>query len=132
MERFNLRWTLLVPGIFLAASIHGMASGSSFREEFIKNYKEQRFQQQVRLVRENKELISGEVSALIEEAMQEDKSFEERMYLLDIANVMASMHKHWNDDEGPLKEVEPFIRQELEEEKQRVAELMKWKKQGMP
>jgi c(7)-type cytochrome triheme protein len=129
MKLVKYRWTLLLAGILLAASIHGMASEGSFREKFIGNYKGQRFQQQVLLVKENKDIIPEEVRALIEEAMQEDKGFEERMYILDIANVMASMHKHWNDDEGPLKEVEPFIREELEKEKQRVAELMKWKKE---
>jgi hypothetical protein len=61
--------------------------------------------------------------------MKEDKSFEERMYLLDIASTMASMHKYWNDEEGPLKEVEPYIRSELEKEDERVAKLMKWKKE---
>jgi c(7)-type cytochrome triheme protein len=61
--------------------------------------------------------------------MKEDKSFEERMYLLDIASTMAFMHKYWNDEEGPLKEVEPYIRAELKKEEQRSAELMKWKKE---
>jgi hypothetical protein len=91
------------------ASIHGVASEGSFREEFTENYKGQRFKQQVELVKENKDVIPAEVRALIEEAMQEDKGFEERMYLLDIANAMASMHKHWNDDEGPLKEVATLL-----------------------
>jgi hypothetical protein len=127
VKSYLFQWTLLLAGILLVVSIHGMASEGSFREKFIENYKGQRFKQQAEVVKENKDIIPEEVRALIEEAMQEDKGFEQRMYLLDIANAMASMHKHWNDDEGPLKEVEPFIRQELEKEKQRVAKLMKWK-----
>jgi c(7)-type cytochrome triheme protein len=126
---FHLLWTLLLTGILLTASIHSLAAGGSFRQEFIKNYKEQRFKEQVELVKENKDVIPGEVRALIEEAMQEDKSFEQRMYLLEMANAMASMHMHWNGDEGPINEVEPFIRKELKKEEQRVAELMKWKKE---
>jgi c(7)-type cytochrome triheme protein len=129
VKSYLFQWTLLLAGILLVVSIHGMASEGSFREKFIENYKGQRFKQQAEVVKENKDIIPEEVRALIEEAMQEDKGFEQRMYLLDIANAMASMHKHWNDDEGPLKEVEPFIRQELEKEKQRVAKLMKWKKE---
>jgi c(7)-type cytochrome triheme protein len=127
VKSYLFQWTPLLAGILLVVSIHGMASEGSFRQQFIENYEGQRFKQQAELVKENKDIIPGEVRAFIEEAMQEDKGFEERMYLLDIANAMASMHKHWNDDEGPLKEVEPFIRQELEKEKQRVAKLMKWK-----
>jgi c(7)-type cytochrome triheme protein len=122
-------WALPLAVIFFSASIHGFAAEGSFRQKFIKNYKEHRFKQQVELVKGNKDIIPEEVRALIEEAMQEGKSFEERMYFLDIANVMASMHMHWNGDEGPINEVEPFIRKELKKEEQRVSELMKWGKE---
>jgi c(7)-type cytochrome triheme protein len=112
-----------------AASINGFAVEGSFRQVFIKNYKEYRFKEQIQLVKQSKDIIPGEVKALVEEAMQEDRSFEERMHLLDIANAMASMYKHWHGDEGPLKEVEPYIRTELKKEDERVAKLMKWKKE---
>jgi c(7)-type cytochrome triheme protein len=118
----QMRRTLLPAIILFAASTHVFAVESSFREEFTTNYKAQRFQQQVILVKKNKDIIADEIRSL-------DKSFEERMYLLDIASTMASMHKYWNDEEGPLKEVEPYIRSELEKEDERVAKLMKWKKE---
>jgi c(7)-type cytochrome triheme protein len=125
----------LLEGLFLAgffvvtASFFSFAQDGSFREEFITNYKEQRFQQQVMLVKKNKDLIAAEIDSLIEEAMQEDKSFEERMYLLDIASTMGFMHKYWNNDTEPLNKVEPYIYRELKKEEQRTAELMKWKKE---
>jgi c(7)-type cytochrome triheme protein len=126
---------VLLTGLFLAgffvvaASFFSWGQDSSFREEFITNYKAQRFQQQVILVKKNKDLIADEIDSLIEEAMQEDKSFEERMYLLDIASTMGFMHKYWNDDDEPLNKVEPYIYKELKKEEQRTAELMKWKKE---
>lgn len=120
---------LLVAGVVLAVSMHSGASENSFRDKFMIYYKAQKFQAQVLLVKNNKDIIPDEVRSLIKEAMQEDKGFEQRMYILDVASSMAFMHKYWNGDEGPVKEVEPYIREELKKEQVRTAELMKWKKQ---
>ena len=100
--------------------------GATFREQFIKNRDANKFKEQVALVKKNKDVMPAEVGALIEEAMERDKEFSERMDLLDLASAMASMHKFWNRDEGPLKLLEPYIRNELRAEEKREAEVMRW------
>lgn len=112
----------------LLLSGHALAQQGSFRMEFITNYVGNRFQQQVILVKKNKEIIPGEVKSLTADAMAEGKTFEERMYLLDVAQAMATMHKYWNKDEGPLLEIETIVRMEIERENKRKAELAKWDK----
>ncbi len=102
---------------------------TDFLNEFTKNYYQQRFLAQTNLVKENKELVPRAVSKLIEESRTGNKVFEERMYLLNIASAMAYMQRHLHDDNGPLMEVEPIIKRELEQERKKNAELMKWKKE---
>lgn len=103
------------------------AAENSFREEFIRNYKGLRFEEQGMLVKKNKDIISNEIKMLITDAMLEE-AFERRIYLLDVAKVMAYMNKYWNSgDEGMIHEVETIISKEVEREDKRVAELMKWK-----
>ncbi len=104
------------------------SSASKFRKEFISNYISNRFQVQVMLVKKNKDIIPEEVKALISEAMAEGKTYEQRMYLLDIAQAMASMHKHWNGDDAPLIEVETLLKMLIHKENKRKAEIEKWKK----
>jgi len=104
------------------------AQKSSFRNEFIINYTSNRFQLQVLLVQANKDIIPGEIKALVAEAMVEGKPFDERMALLDIAQAMASMHSYWNHDPAPLVEVEMLVKMEVEKERQRKAEREKWNK----
>jgi c(7)-type cytochrome triheme protein len=60
--------------------------------------------------------------------MQGDKSFDARMDLLDIASAMASMHRHWNGDDGPLNEVDSHIRAEVKKEKERESLESKWRR----
>jgi hypothetical protein len=70
MERtrsYRLGRTLLPAIILFAASTHVFAVESSFREEFTTNYKAQRFQQQVILVKKNKDIIADEIRSLIDE-----------------------------------------------------------------
>lgn len=123
------KWALLaiIQLIFFLAC-DSMAQNRTFRSEFIENYIGNRFQQQAELVKKNRDIIPEEVRSLIADAMSGDKTFDQKIYLLGIANAMASMHKHWNGDEKPLLEVETLQKIEIEKEKKRVAEEQKWTK----
>lgn len=106
------------------------ASGAEvpFRKEFIENYRAMRHDYLSSLVRKNKFIIPGEVKALVEEASKGDKTFNERMELLDLASAMASMHRHWNGDERPLKLVDEAQREEIRREEERRKEEGKWER----
>ena len=119
----------------LAATVLLLLPGSSigdesFREEFITNYKTFQFKAQEELIKERgAEVMPGEIRSLIDEAVAE-KDFNRRMYLLDIANAMASGYQYWHGGADDLiKEIETLIKKELKQEEQRVAKLMKWKKE---
>ncbi len=107
------------------------AGNEGFREQFIKNYKTFQFKAQEELIREKgAEIMPGEMRALIDEAMADNKGFNRRMYLLDIASAMASGYQHWHGGgEDLIKEIETLIKTELKLEEQRVARLMKWRKE---
>jgi c(7)-type cytochrome triheme protein len=129
MKHNKLYLVLTVAGmVFLLLTEATLAQKATFREDFIRNYVSNRFKEQVLLVKQNKAKIPGEVHALVTDAMAAGRPFDQRMNLLDIAQAMASMHKHWNNDEKPLAEVEVLIRMEIEKENKRKAELEKWDK----
>lgn len=112
--------------LLLLSSTSAMAAADSFRNQFIMNYKSNRFQQQVELVKKNKETMPGEIKALTAEALSPDKDYEERMFLLDVANAMGSMYKSWHGDERPLIEVETIQKLEITREQARTAEAERW------
>lgn len=114
---------LLLSALFSTPSI---AQDSSFRRSFIANYIGNRFNEQVALVKSSKDAMPGEIKSLISEAMVPGNTFEKKMYLLDVANAMASMYKHWHNDDGPLLEVETIQRMEIKKEEERRAEAEKW------
>ncbi len=114
---------------FISGQCLADMSVTEFLNEFTNNYYQQRFVAQTDLVKRHKPLVPRAVSQLIEEAKTGEKSFEERMYLLNIASAMAYMQRHLHGDSAPLAMVDPVIKEELEQEKQRNAELMKWKKE---
>src|SRR3989338_6967856 len=89
--------------MFLLFSISsvGFAEESAFRKEFISNYMRNLFIQQAELVKKNKDIIPGEVRLLVADAMFPGTPYERKMHLLNIANAMASMYKHWHNDEKP-------------------------------
>ncbi|HHL39399.1 MAG TPA: hypothetical protein ENJ37_02725 [Deltaproteobacteria bacterium] len=106
------------------------AAESEFRKEFVYNYKNYLFDKQVRLVKKNKDVLPAEVRLLIVEATTGEKSFEEKMYLLDIASAMASMYKHWvGGGDELIREIEAVQKKEIWLEEERIAEIMKWKKE---
>lgn len=103
------------------------AEGNSFREEFIKHYKGLRIEEQVRLVKKNKDIIPNEIKMLIIDAMAEE-GFEKMIFLLDVAKALGYMNKYWHNGEDKIiQEVESIISKEVKKEDKRVAELMKWK-----
>ncbi len=118
---------LLLPAVSAAAKAE--MSITDFLNRFTENYYQQRFIAQTELIKNNKQLVPKAVSRLIEEAFAENKSFEERMYLLNIASAMAYMQRHLHGDGTLLAKIDPIIKKELDEERKRNAELMKWKKE---
>lgn len=102
------------------------SAASKFREDFAKSYRNNQFNYMSILIRENITRVPGEVRALIKEATASDKTYAEKMELLDLANTMATMHLHWNKDDGPLKEVEPVLKETVRKEEARKAEAAKW------
>ena len=117
--------------VLMLLATSAAAGGDSFREQFIRNYKNFQFKAQEELIKQQgADVMPGEIRALIDEAMAKDKSFNQRMYLLDIANAMASGYQYWyGGGDDLVKEIETLIKKELRQEEQRVAKLMKWKKE---
>jgi len=67
---------------------------NEFINEFTQNYYQQKFLAQTELVKKHGDLVPKAVNQLIEETKKESKSFEERMFLLNIASAMAYMQRH--------------------------------------
>lgn len=128
-SRLLLAAVLLVLGSWLLAASAATMTAGAFRAEYIRNYGARAFDAQVRLVKANPTLVPGVIQSLTAEAMQADRGFESRISLLNIASSLAYMHRHWNGDDRPLDALEPIIKAELEQEQQRVARIMKWKKE---
>ena len=79
--------------LFAASTLY--AEESKFRKRFIRNYEQNRFKHQSVLIKKNKDKVPAEVAALMEEAKAEPE-LQKRLYLLDLANTMATMHMEWN------------------------------------
>ncbi len=129
--KINNRWgrrLRLSAGVFFIFFLTAAAafSAGDFREQFTTSYRANNFNYLATLVKGNGSVIPGTVRAIVKEAMAEGTEFNQRMALLDIASAMASMHKHWNFDEGLIKEVEAVQKAEIKKEEERVAELTKW------
>lgn len=104
------------------------AEESQFRKQFLVNYYNDAFQAQSMLIKKYKDSIESEVNALITEAILPEKTFQQRMYLLDIANSIATMHIQWNNgSEELLKKVETLQKEELQKERARTEEIEKLK-----
>jgi len=104
------------------------AEESQFRKQFLVNYYNDAFQAQSMLIKKYKDSIVSEVNALITEAMSPEKTYQQRMHLLDIANSIATMHIQWNDgSEELLKKVEALQKEEFQKERARTEEIEKLK-----
>ena len=121
----------LVLILMLSFAGSSLAAQSSFRQEFIQAREANRFEALVSLVKKNKEAIPSEVKSLLKDALSGDKTFYERMRIIDTASAMAAMHKYWNDDERlPLEgvllgEVEAVQKRLITTENERLAAVEK-------
>ncbi|OGP14073.1 MAG: hypothetical protein A2054_03105 [Deltaproteobacteria bacterium GWA2_55_10] len=106
---------------------HSLAGESKFRKSFRTSYEQNRFDAMGFLVKQNKDILPGEIQSLVDEA-KAAASFGEKMQLLDLANTMATMHKEWHGNEKFLGEIEKLQREEIQNEEARKAEAEKWKK----
>ncbi|VAX06934.1 hypothetical protein MNBD_GAMMA26-1977 [hydrothermal vent metagenome] len=113
--------------LLLAHPIVCSAEDTPFRIDFITNYKSFQFKAQEELIKNSKNIMPGEIQSLIIDAMEDDKSLGHRMFLLDAANAMASGYQHYHGGSKKLlKKISKLIKKELDKEKARNAELMKW------
>ncbi len=119
---------LAVLAVFLFFARAAPGENGSFREDFIRNHTHNKFQAQVILVRENSAVIPSEVRLLARDAMTDGRPANEKMRLLDIAQAMASMHKHWNNDAAPLTYIEAKIKVEIKIAAMEEAALKRWDK----
>ena len=118
-----------VISVTLVLSSHCLAiEYSSFVQEFIHNYDQQNFNEQVKLVNKNKDLIPATITELTKQALSEKLGFDEKMNLLNIASSMAYMHFHWNGDRVPLDALDTVIAREVENEQQKRKIVMEEKK----
>lgn len=113
--------------LLLAADSIASSAVDEFLRSYVTNYEQQKFSEQVPLVQSNKSLIPAAVKKLVQDALSKDQDQNRKMYLLNMASSLASMHMHQNGDDKPLSEVEPIIKEEVEKMNARLAELMKWK-----
>ena len=71
--------------------------------------------------------MPGEIQALINDAMSPEISQGQKMFMLDAANAMASGLNHYHGGgKKLLRKINKLIKEELEKEKAKNAELMKW------
>lgn len=115
---------------FLALAAYGhtaVAEESRFRTQFRESYEKNAFKSLEFLIRQNASKVTAEVDTILEEAKDPKLSYPERMKLIDLAVTMATMHKEWNKDPGPLEKAEALQIAELKKERARQAEIKKWK-----
>lgn len=127
--KINNKFVWLFVLLFSLAGSSGAMDNAAFLQQFAHNYEEQKFNDQLDLVRLNKPLIPGAVADLIKEAMSDEQGFEKRMQQLNIASAIAYMYLHWHEDDSLIKQVAPLIQKELMQEQKRIAEIMRWKKE---
>lgn len=106
---------------FLVVAIDASAVSSKFRMQFIFHRQANQLLQQENLIRENKAIVPDEIRALVADALAHDKTFEERMYLLDHAQAMASSYNHLFKDPTFLNEVRVIQDMELSKQEENTA-----------
>lgn len=123
---FKIKSLILIIAVLAPLFAAAALAQAAFREDFTNAYYANRHDYLAALVKKNKATVPSEVKALVQEALQGEKTFQERMQLLDAASAMASMHKYWNNDDKPLKEVETVQQGLINKENARIAEAQKW------
>ncbi|OGQ59369.1 MAG: hypothetical protein A3J24_05240 [Deltaproteobacteria bacterium RIFCSPLOWO2_02_FULL_53_8] len=132
----KIRYPNLIAFYLMAAALlylvfaahHAYAKdNSAFRAQFTGAYQEQKLTAMVQLIKDNKEILPSEVNDLVAEALSKEKTFEETISLLDVANVLATMNIHWNNgDAALLAKVEEAQDIELRKEEERRAQADRW------
>lgn len=123
-----LLFFILLQMLLITANIYGEML--SFREQYIRNYKNYNFAAQDLLIKKNKDKLIPEAESLITEAMAEDKGFRERMYLLNLAKGLATSYKiHFGGDDELIKKIDVLMKIEIDNENIRLAEEKRWKKE---
>ena len=101
---------------------NAMAVTSKFRMQFIYNRRANQLMAQEMLIKGNKDIIPDEIRDFVDDALAFDKTFEERMYHLDMAHALAKMYSvHFGDDTA-LNEIITIQEMELVKEEEREAE----------
>ncbi|MCK5236748.1 MAG: cytochrome c3 family protein, partial [Deltaproteobacteria bacterium] len=104
----------MIPVFIVALAVLSSDAQSNFRESFIENYNTNNFNKQKFLVMKRKAEVPAEIDLFIKDAMATE-NVAGRMYYLDMANTLATMHMHWND--GPkelLTKIEKLQKVELD------------------
>lgn len=105
-----------------------LAEESAFRKEFIEKSETLQFEPLVTIIKKSKDIMPGEIKSLIKDAMAKESG--ERLYLLDIAERMASMYDYWHSGGKEfIEEIQNLRRTEIIKEEQKNAELKKWSKE---
>lgn len=105
---------------------NAIGASSKFRMEFIYNRRANQLMALDALIKNNKERIPDEIQGFVDEALSFDKTFEERMYLLDHAHALAKIYSVHFGDETALNEIiaiqdmEVIKAEEREEERKRL------------
>ena len=120
-----------LPGIILFAIIVLLtvnstvfAIASPFQNEFIYNRRTNQLRAQEALVKKSKDIIPAQIDSFITNALAYERTFEERMYLLDHAHALAKMYSvHFGDDSAliqiiSIQEME-LAKEEAREEKRK-------------
>ncbi len=115
--------------ILILLSAVTMAGQKSFRQEFIERHQAQQFDALEYLVKANKDIIPGEISRIITDAMAPDKRFKERIELLDIASKMAIMYDHAHGGfQETVKGINDLMLMEIERYEKEMAEVTEYLK----
>ena len=102
------------------------ALSSKFRNEFIYNRRANMLLQQEALVRDNKDIMPTEIELLIADALAYKNTFDERMYLLDMAKAMASVFSHQFGDDSFVLKIRSIQDMELAKEEAHQADVARW------
>ncbi len=122
-----LLWLFTALPFTLFLSTASYAEDTPFRINFVTNYKSFQFKAQEELIKSSKAIMPGEIEALINDAMSAEISLGQKMFMLDAANAMASGYNHYHGGgKKLLRKINKLIKEELEKEKAKNAELMKW------
>ena len=116
--------------VLMLINSNALAASSQFRMEFIYNRRANQLLAQEALIKNNKDKIPDEIQGFVDEALGFDKTFEERMYLLDNAHALAKMYSVNFGDSTALNEIISIQDMELVKEEERKEErkrLLKYK-----